>query len=115
MLKQLAAVGGRIDAIFYCPHTPEDACTCRKPLPGLIEQVADRFGIELKDVPFVGDSLRDMQAAAAAGCTPHLVLTGNSQALRGASLPPAFPAGTQVHTDLHAFVDALLKKTPEPT
>jgi len=53
MLKQLAAVGGRIDAIFYCPHAPEDACTCRKPLPGLIEQVADRFGIELKDVPFV--------------------------------------------------------------
>jgi D-glycero-D-manno-heptose 1,7-bisphosphate phosphatase len=115
MLKQLAAVGGRIDAIFYCPHVPEDVCTCRKPLPGLIEQVADRFGIELKDVPFVGDSLRDMQAAAAAGCTPHLVLTGKSLGLRGASLPPAFPAGTQVHTDLHAFVDALLKKTPEPT
>ena len=113
MLKQLAAVGGRIDAIFYCPHTPEDACTCRKPLPGLIEQVADRFGIDVKDVPFVGDSLRDMQAAAAAGCLPHLVLTGNSLALRGASLPPTFPAGTQMHTDLNAFVDALLKKTPE--
>jgi D-glycero-D-manno-heptose 1,7-bisphosphate phosphatase len=82
-------------------------------LPGLIEQVADRFGIDVKDVPFVGDSLRDMQAAAAAGCAPHLVLTGKSQALRGASLPPTFPAGTQMHTDLNAFVDALLKKTPE--
>jgi D-glycero-D-manno-heptose 1,7-bisphosphate phosphatase len=115
MLKQLAAVGGRIDAIFYCPHTPEDACTCRKPLPGLIEQVADRFAIDVKDVPFVGDSLRDMQAAAAAGCSPHLVLTGKSLVLRGASLPPTFPSGTQVHTDLNAFVDALLKKTLEYT
>ena len=113
MLKNLAAAGGRIDAIFYCPHTPEDACTCRKPLPGLIEQVADRFGIDVKDVPFVGDSLRDMQAAAAAGCAPHLVLTGNSEALRGADLPPTFPASTQMHADLNAFVDALLKKSSE--
>ena len=114
MLKQLAAVGGRIDAIFYCPHAPEDACTCRKPLPGLIEQVADRFGIDLKDVPFVGDSLRDMQAAVAAGCSPHLVLTGRSEVLRGAALPPTFLADTQMHTDLNAFVDALLKKSLEP-
>jgi D-glycero-D-manno-heptose 1,7-bisphosphate phosphatase len=114
MLKQLAAVGGRIDAIFYCPHAPEDACTCRKPLPGLIEQVADRFGIDVKDVPFVGDSLRDMQAAVAAGCSPHLVLTGRSEVLRGAALPPTFPADTQMHTDLNAFVDALLKKSSEP-
>ena len=115
MLKQLAMVGGRIDAIFYCPHTAEDGCTCRKPLPGLIEQVVERFGIEIQDTPFVGDSLRDMQAAAAAGCSPHLVLTGNSLALRGANLPPTFPAGTQMHTDLNAFVDALLKKTLEHT
>jgi len=84
-------------------------------LPGLIEQVADRFGIDLKDVPFVGDSLRDMQAAVAAGCVPHLVLTGNSESLKGTSLPPTFPAGTHVHADLNAFVDALLKKSPEHT
>jgi D-glycero-D-manno-heptose 1,7-bisphosphate phosphatase len=114
MFKQLAAVGGRIDAIFYCPHTPEDACTCRKPLPGLLDQVAERFGIDIKDVPFVGDSLRDMQAAEAAGCTPHLVLTGKSEALRGSPLPPTFPASTQMHTDLQAFVDMLLKKSMEP-
>jgi len=114
MFKQLAAVGGRIDAIFYCPHTPEDACACRKPLPGLLDQVAERFGIDIKDVPFVGDSLRDMQAAEAAGCTPHLVLTGKSEALRGSPLPPTFPASTQMHTDLQAFVDMLLKKSMEP-
>ena len=113
MFKQLAAVGGRIDAIFYCPHTPEDACTCRKPLPGLLDRVAERFGIDIKDVPFVGDSLRDMQAAEAAGCVPHLVLTGKSEALRGSPLPPTFPERTQMHTDLHAFVDVLLKKAVE--
>jgi len=113
MFKQLAAVGGRIDAIFYCPHTPEDACTCRKPLPGLLDRVAERFGIDIKDVPFVGDSLRDMQAAEAAGCVPHLVLTGKSEALRGSPLPPTFPERTQTHTDLHAFVDVLLKKAVE--
>ena len=114
MLKQLAAVGGRIDAIFYCPHTIEDACTCRKPLPGLIEQVADRFGVDVKGVPFVGDSLRDMQAAHAAGCMPHLVLTGKCEAMRGKPLPPSFPEGTQMHSDLNAFADVFLKKHLEP-
>jgi D-glycero-D-manno-heptose 1,7-bisphosphate phosphatase len=114
MLKQLAMVGGRIDAIFYCPHTAEDGCTCRKPLPGLIEQVVERFGIEVQGTPFVGDSLRDMQAAQAAGCQPHLVTTGRSEALRGSPLPATFPAETQMHADLNAFVDALLKKSLDP-
>ncbi len=114
MLKQLAAVGGRIDAIFYCPHAPTDGCTCRKPMPGLIDQVADRFGLDIKGTPFVGDTITDMQAASSAGCVPHLVLTGKSEAMRGHPLPPTFPADTQMHTDLNAFVDALLKKSSEP-
>jgi D-glycero-D-manno-heptose 1,7-bisphosphate phosphatase len=114
MLKQLAAVGGRIDAIFYCPHSAEEACTCRKPLPGLLEQVAERFGIDIQGVPLVGDSLKDMQAAKAAGCVPHLVLTGRSESLRGGPLPPTFPEGTQMHVDLNAFVDVLLKKSWDP-
>jgi D-glycero-D-manno-heptose 1,7-bisphosphate phosphatase len=114
MLKQLAAVGGRIDAIFYCPHAPTDGCTCRKPMPGLIEQVAERFGIEVQGVPFVGDTLTDMQAAMSAGCAPHLVLTGKSEALKGSPLPSVFPTSTQVHTDLNAFVDVLLKKSLDP-
>ncbi len=113
MLKQLAAVGGRIDAIFYCPHAADDHCTCRKPLPGLIEQVAERFGMDILGVPFVGDSLRDMQAAHAAGCKPHLVQTGHSEGLRGQALPPTFPKTTQMHLDLNAFVDVLLKKSAE--
>ena len=113
MHKQLATHGGRIDAIFYCPHTPEDECACRKPLPGLFEQIGDRFSMELKSVPAVGDSLRDAQACAAAGCEPHLVLTGKSAALRGQPLPSGFPPGTKVHDNLAAFVDALLARDPK--
>ena len=69
MNKQLAAVGGRVDAIFYCPHAPTDACNCRKPMPGLLEQISERFGIDLASVPFVGDTLNDMMAAQAASFT----------------------------------------------
>jgi D-glycero-D-manno-heptose 1,7-bisphosphate phosphatase len=113
MNKLLTAVGGRIDAVFFCPHGPEDQCNCRKPLPGLFEQIGERLGIVLNGTHVVGDSLRDMQAAVAAGCSPHLVLTGNSEVLRGSDLPSTFPAGTHKHLDLNAFVDSLLKKTVE--
>ena len=108
MIKTLASAGGRIDAIFYCPHAPDDACTCRKPAPGLLLKIAERFGTDLAGVPYVGDSLRDMQAAQAAGCDPHLVLTGRHLATPGQNLPATFPASTRVHTDLVAFVDHLL-------
>lgn len=105
MLKSLAALGGRMDAIFYCPHAPDEACACRKPAPGLLLQIQERFGFELKGVPYVGDSLRDLQAANMAGCAPHLVLTGRHPAVQADALPPGFPAQTQVHTDLAHFVD----------
>ena len=58
--KQLAALGGRMDAIFFCPHTPDDNCNCRKPLPGLYEQILDRMGIDANGVLSVGDTLRDI-------------------------------------------------------
>jgi D-glycero-D-manno-heptose 1,7-bisphosphate phosphatase len=110
MHKLLAAVGGRVDAVFYCPHAPDEACACRKPKPGLFEQVADRFGVDLKDVPAVGDSLRDLQAAVAAGCEPHLVLTGKGHQYRGQPLPEDFPAGTLKHEDLMAFANFLVAR-----
>jgi D-glycero-D-manno-heptose 1,7-bisphosphate phosphatase len=110
MHKMLSAQGGRIDAVFYCPHTPDEGCRCRKPQPGLFEQIGDRFGIEMKGVPVVGDSVRDLQAGVAAGCEPHLVLTGKGAALRGQPLPPDFPPGTQVHEDLAAFADWLITR-----
>jgi D-glycero-D-manno-heptose 1,7-bisphosphate phosphatase len=108
MNKALAAAGGRVEAVFFCPHVPDDHCHCRKPEPGLFEQIAQRFGVSLVGVPAAGDSLRDAQAAARVGCEPHLLLTGNSQALRGQPLPPELPPGTQVHQNLSAFVSAML-------
>ncbi len=105
MHRELAALGGRVDAIFYCPHTPDDNCHCRKPAPGLFEQIGERYGVDLKSVPVVGDALRDMLAGAAAGCQPHLVLTGNGRIYRDADLPPTFPQNTRVHTDLAAFAE----------
>jgi D-glycero-D-manno-heptose 1,7-bisphosphate phosphatase len=114
MHKSLAAVGGRIDAVFYCPHAPDEGCSCRKPLPGLFEQIGERFGVDLKSVPVVGDTLRDLQAGAAVGCAPHLVLTGKAAALRAQPLPADFPPDTRVHEDLGAFADWLVKRPPAP-
>lgn len=108
MHRALAAVGARVEAVFFCPHVATDACTCRKPAPGLYQQIAERYSVSLKDVPAAGDSVWDVQAAVAAGCQPHLLLTGNSWGCRGGLLPADLPWGTQVHTDLQAFADALL-------
>ena len=106
----LAAVGGRVDAIFCCPHAPDEGCHCRKPEPGLFEQIGERYGLEFKGVPAVGDSARDLAACVAAGCEPHLVLTGKSAVLRGRPLPEGFPPNTLVHQDLAAFADFLTKR-----
>lgn len=106
--------GGRIDAVFFCPHAPEDECRCRKPLPGLFEEIAERYGIDLHGVPAVGDSLRDLQAATSAGCTPHLVRTGKGGELDAdglAQLARQVP-GVTVHDDLAAFAEALLASAP---
>ncbi|MDP2370097.1 D-glycero-beta-D-manno-heptose 1,7-bisphosphate 7-phosphatase [Rhodoferax sp.] len=115
MHKALAAVGGRIDAIFYCPHAPTEGCRCRKPESGLFEQIGERYGLELKSVPSVGDTLRDVQAGSAVGCEPHLVLTGKGAAFRDRALPEGFPANTQVHADLAAFVSVLLTREVKPS
>lgn len=110
MHQQLALLGGRIDAVFYCPHTPDDGCQCRKPAAGLFEQISDRYGLDLKGVPVVGDSVRDLVAGAAVGCEPHLVLTGKGVSHRGRKLPESFPPDTHIHADLAAFADYLLER-----
>jgi len=112
MLKRLVAVGGRLDAVFFCPHAPEDQCDCRKPQPGLMKDIARRYGIDLRNVPMVADTLRDLQAAQAAGCEPHLVLSGRAAALDEARIEQfvAQVPGTQVHADLAAFVEHLLRR-----
>jgi D-glycero-D-manno-heptose 1,7-bisphosphate phosphatase len=110
MHKMLAAQGARIDAVFYCPHSPDEGCHCRKPQPGLFEQIGERFGVDLRGTPVVGDGLRDLQAGVALGCEPHLVLTGRAAVLRGKPLPRGFPADTHVHEDLSAFADFLIAR-----
>ena len=105
--KMLSAVGGRIDAVFYCPHTPDEGCRCRKPESGLFEQIGERYGIDLKGMPTVGDSVEDLVAGAAVGCQPHLVLTGQGAQFRDRPLPASFPADTRVHEDLAAFAEFL--------
>ena len=112
MLRQLMAVGGRIDAVFFCPHTPEDGCDCRKPLPGLMRDIAKRYGIDPKHVPMVADTLRDLQAAQAAGCEPHLVLSGRAATLDAAQIKHLVEQvpHTLVHVDLAAFAEHLLTR-----
>lgn len=122
--RQLAAVGGRVEAVFFCPHSPEDGCSCRKPAPGLFTQIGERFGVSLAGVPAVGNAPRHVQAGAAAGCLPHLLLTGKSEHLRErvglgsdadlAALLPDLPPGTRVREDLAAFADWLLSQADDP-
>lgn len=111
MHKLLAAAGGRIEAVFFCPHAPEDECCCRKPAAGLFLDIARRMGVPLDSMVAAGDSVRDVQAAAAAGCEAHLIRTGQSLPVGdGAPLPPDVPAGTRVHADLSAFADFVLAR-----
>lgn len=108
MHQQLAAAGGRVDAIFFCPHSPEESCQCRKPAPGMLLDIGARYGIDLHGVHAVGDALRDVQAAAAAGCTPHLVCTGEGAYWLDKPLGQEFPPHTQVHRNLLDFARKLL-------
>lgn len=75
----LAEVGGRIEAIFFCPHVDSDNCECRKPKNGMFLEIAETFNISLHGIFAVGDSLRDLQAAFSVGCQPILVLTGKGK------------------------------------
>lgn len=106
MHRALGLAGGRIDGIFYCPHAQDAGCSCRKPKPGLLEEIAHRFGVSLEGVPFIGDSLRDLQAAVAVGAQPILVLTGKGKKTRKDG---DLPAGTVVYDDLAAAVRNLLQ------
>lgn len=114
--RLLAAAGGRIDAIFYCPHAPGENCHCRKPAPGLLEQICERYGVDPKDVHAVGDSAQHLQAAATLGMQLHALRggdAGRSSALPDGATPssPApCPAACTVHQDLSAFADYLARQ-----
>lgn len=104
MHRAIAQAGGRIEAVFFCPHAADSACACRKPKPGMLLEIGRRFNAALEDVDMVGDSLRDLLAAEAAGTRPVLVLTGKGQATQDAG---GLPAATRVFSDLATFAAQL--------
>jgi D-glycero-D-manno-heptose 1,7-bisphosphate phosphatase len=106
MCKAVNQVGGRIDAMFFCPHANSDKCNCRKPATGMFKEISDRFGLELNGVPAIGDSLRDLQAAAEVGAIPILVLSGKGKKTRAKG---GLPENTRIFSNLSAAVDALIQ------
>lgn len=104
MIKTVSQASGRIDAVFFCPHTNADKCSCRKPQPGMIQDIADRFNTDPESIAVVGDALRDLQAAVAVGAKPILVLTGKGKKTQA---DPALPPGTRVFANLAAVAESL--------
>ncbi len=104
MLSVVAAAGGVIAAIYYCPHAPDDRCDCRKPRPGLLARVADDFGVSLAGIPFVGDKITDIELARRVGARPILVLTGYGQA----TLASLHDTEVETFPDLASAATALL-------
>lgn len=98
MSSRVIQAGGELSGIVYCPHHPDDNCKCRKPAPGMLHQIAEESGVDITGVPYVGDSLKDIRAAEAAGCKPVLVLTGS-----GLETRKLRPRLEHVFDDLLAF------------
>jgi D-glycero-D-manno-heptose 1,7-bisphosphate phosphatase len=108
MNQLIDEAGGKLAGIFFCPHGPDDGCDCRKPLPGLIQQIADTLKINPAGVPIVGDSLRDLVAGEALGCRPVLVRTGKGErTLASGKISHEIP----VFDDLKSFVDGWLSNS----
>lgn len=104
-LRELVAEqGGEVGLILHCPHGPDDGCDCRKPKPGMLQQIAAHYGVPLQGVWFVGDSSGDLMAACAVDCQPVLVKTGKGER----TLAKTLPTGTLVFDDLAAVAAQLL-------
>ena len=109
MMEMVFRQGGRIDALFFCPHTAAEQCGCRKPRTGMLEEIAARFHVELKGVPVVGDSLKDLQAAESVGAQPVLVLTGKGPKTQSEG---PLPKKTLVFADLAEASRHLIASAP---
>ena len=110
MLEHIQQKGGEIDAIMICPHTPADNCNCRKPKPGMFLELARRLKINLNQVPAVGDSLRDIEAARAAGASPVLVRTGEGRRSIEQNAKQEVLGAVPVFDNLAEFADDFLRK-----
>ena len=109
MHRAVQGAGGRIDAVFYCPHAETEGCNCRKPAPGLMEQIRERYGADGDEILVVGSCPAHLQAASELGAQLHMVCTGRSAHLDPLQpLPPGWPPGTRAHASLGALVDYLL-------
>lgn len=108
MNRTIEAAGGRLDGIYFCPHRPEEACECRKPLPGLLRQIEAHYGIALRGMPAIGDSCRDLEAAWRVGARAILVRTGNGPETERRL---AAGAAVEVFADLAAAATALIAET----
>lgn len=108
LCSMVEQAGGSIDGIFYCPHHPDANCDCRKPKTGLLEQIENEFACDLKDSYFVGDSLKDIQAALSFDCKPVLVRTGKGR-ITEAALPEQSRSDVPVFDDLSGAVDYILE------
>lgn len=108
MLQEIINTGGLVQQIFFCPHTPEDRCDCRKPKPGLLYQAAEYFACGLGNMTFVGDKAADVSAARAAGAYPVLLRTGYGAKTEQRMDPSQVPL---VYDDLAAFADAMIEQS----
>lgn len=106
--KLVSAAGGRVDRIVVCPHGPDNGCACRKPKPGLLYRLGRHYGADLANTPVIGDSLRDLEAAASVGARPILVRTGNGRKTEK-TLRDSF-ATIEVYDDLAAAANALVNE-----
>lgn len=102
MQRELAAAGARIEAVFFCPHTPEEGCACRKPAPGLLQQIATRYGVEPQEVWVIGQEAKHLQAGQAMGA--HLLRLQCDEAL---PLDEAWPSDVVTLTSWQAVADVL--------
>ena len=108
MDDMLADIGCQIDAVFYCPHAPDDGCDCRKPKPGMLLEIGQRFNVSLQDVVFIGDSISDVKAAYSAHAKAMLVRTGKGIKAEKI-LQTECKGNIPVFDDLAAAVTAILQ------
>ncbi len=112
MIDAVAKAGGKIHQVYFCPHHPDDRCNCRKPKPGMFEQIAQDFNLDVTQlgVPFIGDSLRDIELGLATGCNMFLVTNPDSYGSETLTqLTATQKQQITIVPDLAAAVDRLLE------